>query len=109
MVQLDDVNGRRAAARWPAEAERAVPSRWQAALFVGKAWCFRAKRRLRDPVGQKPRRLERKPVAADGRLLAASQSPLYANEAAGEQALQAGKVQNLRVAARYLHGLVIPA
>jgi hypothetical protein len=109
MVQLDDVNGRRAAARRPAEAERALPSRWQAALFVGKAWCFRAKRRLRDPAALKPRRLERKPIVAGGRRLAASQSPLYANEAAGEQALQAGKVQNLRVAARYLHGLVIPA
>jgi hypothetical protein len=109
MVQLDDVNGPRAAARRPAEAERAVPSRWQAALFVGKAWCFRVKRRLRDPAGQKPRRLERKPIVAGGRRLAVSHSPLYANEAAAEQPLQAGKVQNLRVATRYLHGLVIPA
>src|SRR5262245_37715670 len=52
MVQLDDVSGRRVGARtqpaWPAEAERAVPSRWRAALFVGKAWCFRAERWLRD-------------------------------------------------------------
>ena len=109
MVQLDDVNGRRAAARRPAEAERAVPSRWQAALFVGKAWCFRAKRGLRDPAGRRPRRLERKPIVAGGRRMAASQSPLYANDVAGEQSLQAGKVQNLRVAARYLDGLVIPA
>jgi hypothetical protein len=109
MVQLDDVNGRRAAARRPADAERAVPSRWQAALFVGKAWCFRAKRGLRDPAGRRPRRLERKPIVAGGRRMAASQSPLYANDVAGEQSLQAGKVQNLRVAARYLDGLVIPA
>ncbi len=113
MVQLDEVSERRAAAlaraASPAEAERALPSRWQAALFVGKAWCFRAKRGLRDPAGRRPRRLARKPVAADGQRLALSQSPLYANEAAGEQPLQAGKVQNLRVAARYLHGLVIPA
>jgi hypothetical protein len=44
MVQLDDVNGQRVArtqAAWPAEADRALPSRRQAALFVGKAWCFR--------------------------------------------------------------------
>ena len=113
MVQLDDVSERRAAAPMraalPAEAERVPPSRWQAALFVGKAWCFRAKRGLRDPAGRRPRRLARMPVAADGRRLALSQSPLYANEAAGEQPLQAGKVQNLRVAARYLDGLVIPA
>jgi hypothetical protein len=113
MVQLDDVNERRVGARtpatWPAEAERALPSRRQAALFVGKAWCFRAKRWLRDPAGRRPQRLERQPVAAGGRRLAASQSPLYATGATAEQALQAGKVQNLRVAARYLHGLVIPA
>src|SRR5580765_897936 len=102
MVQLDDVDGRRAAARRPAEAERAVPSRWQAALFVGKAWCFRAKRGLRDPARRRPRRLERKPIVAGGRRMAASQSPLYGNDVAGEQSLQAGKVQNLRVAARYL-------
>jgi hypothetical protein len=112
MVQLDDVNGRRVAraqAAWPPEAERAPPSRGQAALFVGKAWCFRAQRWLRDPAGRRPRRLERKPIVTGGRRLGASQSPLYANGAAGEQALQAGKVENLRVAARYLHGLVIPA
>lgn len=113
MVQLNDVNGRRVAARTratqPAEAERALPSRRQAAAFIGKAWCFRAQRWLRDPAGRKPRRLELKPVVADGRRLVVSHSPLYANGVAGEQALQAGKVQNLRVAARYLHGLVIPA
>lgn len=113
MIQMDDVRGNRAApgrrpAR-PAEAERTVPSRWQAALFVGKAWCFRAERGLRDPAGRRPRRLARMPAAAEGHRLAASQSPLYANEAASEQPLQAGKVQNLRVAARYLDGLVIPA
>src|SRR5882724_1275327 len=113
MVQLDDASERRGGARpqgtRAAEAERALPSRWQAALFVGKAWCFRARRRLRDPAGQKPRRLGRMPVARDAPRLALSQSPLYANEAAAEQPLQAGKVQNLRVAARYLDGLVIPA
>src|SRR6185312_8534312 len=113
MVQLDDVNERRVGPRtpaaWPAEADRALPSRRQAALFVGKAWCFRAKRWLRDPAGRRPQRLERQPLAADARRLGASQSPLYATGATAEQALQAGKVQNLRLAARYLHGLVIPA
>jgi len=113
MVQLDDVNEQRVGTgrqpAWPVPAERALPSRWRAVLFSGKAWCFRAKRRLRDPEGRRPRRLARMPIASDGRRLAASQSPLYANEAVGEQPLQAGKVQNLRVATRYLHGLVIPA
>jgi len=111
MVQLNDVSERRVAARagWPPEAERTLPSRRQAALFVGKAWCFRLRRWLRDPAGRRPRPLARKAIAAGGRRLAVSQSPLYANGTAGEQALQAGKVQNLRVAARYLHGLVIPA
>src|SRR5262245_22187107 len=113
MVQMNDVGERRVAARapaaMPAEAERALPTRRQAALFVGKAWCFRAQRWLRDPAGRRPRRLERKPVVARGRRLAVSHSPLYANGVQAERALQAGKVQNLRVAARYLHGLVIPA
>ena len=112
MVQLDELSGRRAArtpAAWPVEAERVLPTRRQAALFVGKAWCFRMQRRLRDPAGARPRRLERQLLVAGGRRLAVSYSALYGSGATAEQALQAGKVQNLRVATRYLHGLVIPA
>jgi vancomycin resistance protein YoaR len=107
MVQLDDVNGPRRGAKAGGSRARGA-ARWQAALFVGKAWCSGQARAARSG-GVAPRRLERKPIVAGGRRMAASQSPLYANDVAGEQSLQAGKVQNLRVAARYLDGLVIPA
>lgn len=42
-------------------------------------------------------------------LLAESRSPLYASEAPAELHLQAGKIQNLRIAAQYLDGIVVPA
>ena len=44
---------------------------------------------------------------AGGPLIAESRSLLYASNAGVEFALQAGKVQNLRVAARYLDGRVL--
>src|SRR5215475_12383844 len=88
---------------------RSTPSRRQAALFLGKAWCFRLQRWLRDPAGPRPHRLGRQPVVADAPLLALSRSPLYTSEVAAEFILQAGKVENLRIAARRLNGIVIPA
>lgn len=42
-------------------------------------------------------------------VLAEIATPLYSDDSASERGLQLGKVQNLRVAARALNGLVIPA
>ena len=131
----------------------AAPTRWQAIMFFGKAWVFRAQRAFQDrrtrpfpgppPALRQALGLEslgrlgtlslsKRPVetaptlggSADGgnrkdwreggaesgewTVAAESRSALYASEAAAEFMLQAGKVQNLRVAAAALDCLVIP-
>jgi len=98
------------------------PTRWQAILFFAKTWVFRAQRAMRDRKAETGDRrgpriwqdrrseiVDRKGLQAEGLVLAESRSALYSSEAAGEFTLQAGKVQNLRIAAAALDGLVIPA
>lgn len=86
----------------------ALPTRSQAAVFLWKSALLRVFRAVRE-LGRAPRLLvlapidETRPVAAESRTL------LYTQLTPGEQALQAGKVHNLRLAARALHGRVIPA
>ena len=114
MIDVDDRKHSSVALRlMPApglpDAESRLPTRWEAALFAGKAWCFRIRRWFHDGFGRRPLRLKRKPLAAGAPAMALSQSPLFPSDAPAERLLQAGKVQNLRVAARYLDGLVIPA
>lgn len=89
-------------------AERAH-SRWQALLFLGKAWGFRVRRLLVEITGHRPLRHGRAALASGATLLAESKSELYPSVLPAEFALQAGKVQNLRVAAALLDGLRIPA
>jgi len=43
-----------------------------------------------------------------GQTVAVSRSPLYSSNQPAEIELQAGKIQNLRIAARYLNGIQIP-
>lgn len=93
----------------PALAQCKPPPRIQAALFVAKTWCFRTQRWLLDPAGTRPRRLTRREIDMAAPALAVSRTPLYSDGSSGEFALQAGKVQNLRMAARHLNGLIIPA
>lgn len=88
--------------------ERDQPSRWQALVFAGKAWAHRAARTARE-LTSGPRKLERKPVSREGRVLASSETPLFSTSSDAEFALQAGKIQNLRRIAAALNGLVIPA
>jgi len=89
--------------------ERESPTRLQAAAFFAKAWVFRVRRFAGDPNGTRPRRLEKKGVAKSAPVLAESHCTLYGSVLPAEFALQAGKVANLRVAGRYLNGLVMPA
>ena len=84
-------------------------SRGQAVLFLGKAWIFRAQRLLREAMGKRPRRFPREARSTNETVLAESHAELYLSVLPAEFALQAGKVQNLRVAAARLDGLVIPA
>jgi hypothetical protein len=114
MIDVDDrKHGSVALRLMPAQslpdAESRLPTRWEAILFAGKAWCFRIRRWFHNGFGRRPLRLKRKPLAAAAPAIALSQSPLFPSDVPAERLLQAGKVQNLRVAARYLDGLVIPA
>ncbi|MEJ0028266.1 MAG: VanW family protein [Rhizomicrobium sp.] len=88
--------------------ERSVPTRLGAALFQLKANLFRA-RRFAAELGRAPARLKKGDPAGFAAVLAESRSPLWSDPRAGERALQWGKVQNLRVAARLLDRTVLPA
>lgn len=85
-----------------------MPTRSQALAFGFKAACFRAKRTFADLAKRPPRH---RSAAIDDQLpvIAESRNVLYTSQLGAEFGLQAGKVQNLRVAARHLDGLTIPA
>jgi hypothetical protein len=92
--------------RFPEAAER-VPSRISAIVFAAKAWVLQAHRgvrNLRNPV----RRHTSKEVILPVQV-AEVRTPLWTTESLVERSLQLGKVQNLRVAARRLDGVIVPA
>ena len=86
-----------------------LPTRAQALAFHGKAAVFRLRRFWRDAVHGRPPQFPRRLTASQRPVVATARGPLYASGNAAEFALQAGKVQNLRIAARALHGLEIPS
>ncbi len=90
----------------PGTGFRGLPTRAGALLFQGKACVLRLLRTLRDGGGRPPR-LTRK--TCNDPVCAESRTPLYPSQIPEEWALQSGKVQNLRVAARALDGLHLPA
>jgi hypothetical protein len=83
------------------EHDWAPPSRADAVLFQLKALAFRLERLARDALSG-PGRLPRAEVVDFPHCVAVSRTPLWAEVTAPERALQRGKVQNLRVAARHL-------
>jgi hypothetical protein len=85
----------------------ATPTRIQAVVFALKASVFRLRRWLRDPAGVRPFPLQGRSIATNAPQLTESRTPLHSSDASAEFALQAGKIQNLRVAARSLHGLML--
>ncbi len=84
------------------------PTRWKSLVFSAKAWLLRARRRLHDPHGR-PGPLPQAPLDGIAPVIAESRSMLYGSTLAAEFALQAGKVQNLRLAAGCLHGRFLRA
>src|SRR6187551_33775 len=86
-----------------------LPTRAQALAFHGKATIFRLRRFWQDAVHGRPPRLLRGNPRSQRPIVATARGPLYASGNPAEFALQAGKVQNLRIAARALHGLEIPS
>jgi hypothetical protein len=85
-----------------------LPTRAQALAFLGKAMVFRVRRFLEDGMKGKPTQLVRGHAVTERPVIATARGPLFASANGAEFALQAGKVQNLRVAARALHGLEVP-
>src|SRR5689334_6459442 len=85
-------------------------SRIQALKFLGKAWVFRFGRWIQDAVSGPPRYSAASDTLAfpSSTVIAESRAILYSSDNPAEFALQAGKVQNLRVAAGFLNGLVLP-
>ncbi|MGE3650949.1 MAG: VanW family protein [Reyranellaceae bacterium] len=98
---------------------KGAASRLERAWFAFRANGLRLRRALRDlgtrEVFARTYADERAQLAAWPAIIGASRTPLWyatrADEggAGAEWTLTAGKVENLRVAARRLHGLVIPA
>lgn len=89
-------------------AEERMPTRKEALAFRFKTFCFRWRRTLTELVSRPPR-LRQLPVDSNAPVASESRSLLYPSQLGAEFALQSGKVQNLRVAARFLNGLRIPA
>ncbi len=86
----------------------AVPSRVGAILFGMKAWLLRIHRGVRNLAPPLPRKRADDKLALPVKI-AESRTPLWTTESLVERSLQLGKVQNLRIAAHELHGVVIPA
>ncbi len=89
--------------------QRNAPTRFQSALFAIKASACRWRRRFQELNRAQQRRLLQKAVAEETPILSESRSLLYPSETAAEFSLQAGKVQNLRIAAQHLNGRCISA
>jgi len=85
-----------------------LPSRPQAWLFAGKAWGLRLKRAVRDAADpRRPQRHACTQALREAPVLAEFESPLWPREES-DAAFAAGKIQNLRVAVRALHGIEVP-
>ena len=90
-----------------ADANTSDFTRRAQALFATKVALLRARRAARDVLAG-PARLIRNPLAPVTPFIAESRTPLWSDPTPAEQRHQLGKVQNLRRAARALHGTTIP-
>jgi len=93
------------------EAVREItpPALRRAFVFSGKAAVFQVLRALADRSPLAPRPLPCSDIPPNLPVWAESRERLYRSEDPCEWALQAGKVHNLRLAARALHGRILPA
>jgi len=88
--------------------EREMPQRWQALVFHAKTRVFQVRRAVAE-LGRRPTKHHKTLRLADAPVIAEKRAPLWREVSAEEFPLTAGKVENLRVAARAFHGLEIPA
>ena len=87
--------------------EHRVLSRGDMAVFAVKSSLLKLRRLAEDFLDWRLRRLKRGGVV--GGAVAEVATPLYTESDPNERELQLGKVQNLRIGARALDGLIIPA
>jgi hypothetical protein len=85
------------------------PTRTGALWFAFRAKCFQVRRLLQNLSASAPRKLTPQVIDESGDLVAESRIPLYKSVNPAEFALQAGKVQNLRLAVRSIHGVRVRA
>ena len=91
-------------------AERdGTPTRRDAFAFRAKVTLLQLRRHAEDATEGRAPRHRRGSALADAPVLAESRARLWEEGDGAERELQLGKVQNLRVAARRLDGLEIPA
>jgi glycosyltransferase involved in cell wall biosynthesis len=87
--------------------ERETPQRWQALAFHFKTRLFQLRRGFAE-TGRRPVAHGKARDLMDAPVIAEKRAPLWREVSEQEFPLTAGKVENLRIAARAFHGVEIP-
>ena len=87
--------------------ERETPHRLQALAFQVKTRLFQLRRGIAE-MGRRPPAHRKARTLIDSPVVAEKRAPLWRELSPDEFPLTAGKVENLRIAARAFHGLEIP-
>lgn len=90
-------------------SERKNPTRRKSLIFRGKAALLQARRGWQNLFDRKVKRFSAADKLENWRVVAESKTALWTEASAAERFLVAGKIQNLRLAARKINGLEIPA
>jgi hypothetical protein len=90
------------------DLESAYPGRWQAIVFHLKASLLRLRRAYRDRFLDPIRSYSCSNALIHHPTIAESVTPLWTSQETAEQNLMAGKIENLRVAVRRIHGVEVP-
>jgi hypothetical protein len=85
-----------------------LPGRWQSLVFQGKTSLLRLHRGLIE-LGEGPPKHLFGEAEVDAPVVGEAKAKLWTQVSDAEFPLTAGKVENLRISAKALHGLVIPA
>lgn len=88
--------------------ERKIPTRKDALVFRGKTFLLQVRRSLEDTLDARIKRFPYSDTLTGKSTVAESKTPLWTEAEPEERFLVAGKIQNLRVAARRLDGIEIP-
>jgi len=89
--------------------ETALPTRRAAMIFRGKATLLQVRRSVNDTISGRSRKFEKAERLSGTPILANSVTPLWTESEPEERFLVAGKIENLRRAAKLLNGVEIPA